>query len=442
VNREKRLRGKLIVVSLVGLLILYVEIPSFWSKLGKEFLSLAELAISRQYMPSLLLAKEEPGSPFTTNGCVEALAPIYAYAAMREHTQNTDEALSHPDIIENVSALQAGRSEGYEDDPRTDVAGNFAGQKEPQDKGDANKEDANKGDANIGDINIGDMGKGDIGKEDIGNAGAGQENVGEDVTFLPHSKQLDISLDLLSDFSYLIKEFYTVDASTMIGRNELIAEKMAEKDLSLRETTQGPQILIYHTHSQEGFADSIEGDASTTIVGAGEWLATILREQYGYRVLHHTVSYDEKTRNDAYGRALPEIQKILQDNPTIEVVIDLHRDAMPEGKRLVVDLDGRPTAKFMFFNGISRTKNTGDISYLKNENLQDNLAFSFQMQMAAYEYYPGVTRKIYLKGYRYNMHLAPKYLLVELGAQNNTTEEAWNACEVLAHLLDIVLSRQ
>jgi stage II sporulation protein P len=115
---------------------------------------------------------------------------------------------------------------------------------------------------------------------------------------------------------------------------------------------------------------------------------------------------------------------------------------MPEGKRLVVDLDGRPTAKFMFFNGISRTKNTGDISYLKNENLQDNLAFSFQMQMAAYEYYPGVTRKIYLKGYRYNMHLAPKYLLVELGAQNNTTEEAWNACEVLAHLLDIVLSRQ
>jgi hypothetical protein len=97
---------------------------------------------------------------------VEALAPIYAYAAMREHTQNTDEALSHPDIIENVSALQAGRSEGYEDDPRTDVAGNFAGQKEPQDKGDANKEDANKGDANIGDINIGDMGKGDIGKEE------------------------------------------------------------------------------------------------------------------------------------------------------------------------------------------------------------------------------------------------------------------------------------
>ena len=95
---------------------------------------------------------------------------------------------------------------------------------------------------------------------------------------------------------------------------------------------------------------------------------------------------------------------------------------MPEETKLVMDLDGRPTARFMFFNGLSRTKKTGNISYLYNENQEDNLAFSFQMQMAAAQYYPGLTRKIYLKGYRYNMHLRPRYLLVELGAQNNTVE--------------------
>ena len=112
---------------------------------------------------------------------------------------------------------------------------------------------------------------------------------------------------------------------------------------------------------------------------------------------------------------------------------------MKEGTKLVMDLDGRPTARFMFFNGLSRTKKTGDISYLYNENQEGNLAFSFQMQLMAAQFYPGLTRKIYLKGYRYNMHLKEKYLLVELGAQNNTVEEAKNACDPLAHILDLVL---
>lgn len=68
------------------------------------------------------------------------------------------------------------------------------------------------------------------------------------------------------------------------------------------------------------------------------------------------------------------------------------------------------------------------------------LHFLFRCRKKAVEYYPGLTRKIYLKGYRYNMHLKGKYLLVELGAQNNTVEEAMNACDPLAHILDMVLS--
>ena len=159
-------------------------------------------------------------------------------------------------------------------------------------------------------------------------------------------------------------------------------------------------------------------------------------------MLHHDGQYDVKTRDGAYSAALPDLEKILKENPSIKVVIDLHRDAMPEGTRLVTEVDGRPTARFMFFNGLSRTKKTGNISYLYNENQDANLAFSFQMQLKAMEYYPGLTRRIYLKGYRYNMHLCPKSLLIELGAQNNTVEEAMNACEPLAHILDLVLSGQ
>ena len=64
---------------------------------------------------------------------------------------------------------------------------------------------------------------------------------------------------------------------------------------------------------------------------------------------------------------------------------------------------------------------------------------SFRLEMAAGEFYPGLTRKIYLNGYRYNMHLR-KSLLIELGAQTNTVEEIMNAIDPLAHILDLVLS--
>lgn len=258
--------------------------------------------------------------------------------------------------------------------------------------------------------------------------------------FVPHELQAQVNLSALEEYETLLQAFYTVDANTMVGSDQLDVGAFMAKDMRVDRNREGPQILIYHTHSLEGFADSIPGDSTTTIVGVGDHLTEILTRDYGFSVLHHTASFDAQGRDEAYSRALPEIQKILEENPSIQVVIDLHRDEMPAGTRLVTEIDGRPTAKFMFFNGLSRTKKTGNIAYLYNENLQDNLAFSFRMQLKAAEYYPGLTRKIYLKGYRYNMHLLDKYLLIELGAQNNMLEEAMNACDPLAHILSMVLS--
>lgn len=258
--------------------------------------------------------------------------------------------------------------------------------------------------------------------------------------FIPHTLQTQINLEELQSYEKLVTEFYTIDANTMAGNDQLNVEKLLSHNMTVSKEGEEPQILIYHTHSQETFADSVAGDTSTSIVGVGERLAKILTEQYGYRVLHHTGQYDVDSRDDAYSASLPAIEQVLEENPSIEVVIDLHRDQMAEETRLVMDLDGRPTARFMFFNGLSRTRKTGDISYLYNENQEENLAFSFQMKLKAEEYYPGLTRKNYLKGYRYNMHLRPKTLLIELGAQNNTVEEAMNACDPLAHILDMVLS--
>ena len=249
-----------------------------------------------------------------------------------------------------------------------------------------------------------------------------------------------MDLNVLGSYEALIQQFYTIDANTTAGSDQLNIGKLMEQDMRISKEGDGPQILIYHTHSQEAFADSIPGDAGTSIMGVGEHLAEILRDQYGYDVVHHLGQYDKESRDDSYSVALADIQQVLEDYPSIQVVIDLHRDALPESTHLVMDLDGRPTARFMFFNGLSRTKKTGNIAYLYNENQDANLAFSFQMQLKAMEYYPNLTRKIYLKGYRYNMHLRPRSLLIELGAQNNTVEEAMNACDPLAPILDLVLS--
>lgn len=253
-------------------------------------------------------------------------------------------------------------------------------------------------------------------------------------------KVRDISREKLRDFDYLVQNFYQIDSTTTINASQLNVDALLGKDVRLSHDASQPQILIYHTHSQEGYADSVPGDANTTVVGVGDYLAKILTEQYGMNVIHHKGEYDVGDRDHAYSNAAPALEQILAENPSIEVVIDLHRDGVREDTKLVTDVGGKQTAQIMFFNGLSRTTRTGDIDYLYNPYIADNLAISFQMQLAAAEYYPGFTRRIYLKGYRYNMHYCPKSLLIEVGAQTNTVEEAMNAMVPLAELLNRVLT--
>lgn len=252
-------------------------------------------------------------------------------------------------------------------------------------------------------------------------------------------RKVKINRKKLEDFDYLRQTFYQIDNMTTIGKDQLCVEKLLNPDMTVDTSVDGPEILIYHTHSQEGYKDSKPGDLSESVVGLGDTLTKLLEEQ-GFTVLHDKGTYDLPDRDHAYSTAAPEIEQIIKDNPSIQVVIDLHRDGVAESTRLVTEQDGKKMAQIMFFNGLSRTTSIGDIAYLKNPYIEGNLAFSFQMQLAAAEYYPGLTRRIYLKGYRYNMHFCPKSLLVEVGAQTNTLKEAQNSMEPLADLLGKVLS--
>lgn len=254
---------------------------------------------------------------------------------------------------------------------------------------------------------------------------------------------MDLSMERLNDFEYLVSNFYTVDSVTYINPSELNASELLGKDLRIDLSTGGSKILIYHTHSQETFADS-DNDPSTSIVGIGRYLTEILNNKYKIPTMHHEGVYDlingKLDRSEAYEFAKPEVEQILAENPSIEVVIDLHRDGVADTTHLVTEINGKPTAQIMFFNGLSRTRVNGDLAGMANPYLQDNLAFSLQMKIAAETKYPGFARRNYLRGYKYNMDLMPRMLLIEAGAQTNTVEEMRNAMEVLADLLNSVLT--
>ncbi len=266
----------------------------------------------------------------------------------------------------------------------------------------------------------------------------GTENVNE---VLSGRIQVDIP-EQLKDFNYLLNHYFVVDSDTVTDDSQLDAEELMAEDLRI-EKKEEPQILIYHTHSQEGFLDSVQGDEETGIVGIGTYLAELLEEKYGYQVIHDKGVYDlvdgVLDRSTAYDYARMSVEQILEENPSIDVIIDLHRDGV-EGHHFVTEENGKPTAQIMFFNGLSKNSAGQDIEYLYNPYIKENLAFSFQLQMAAEKSYPDFTRNIYLKGQRFNLHLRPRSLLIEAGTQMNTIEEEKNAMEPLADILNQVLS--
>ena len=119
------------------------------------------------------------------------------------------------------------------------------------------------------------------------------------------------------------------------------------ENFALTQGNDKPQILIYHTHSQEEFTDFHEGNKEATIVGVGNYLTELL-QQKGYNVIHDTSVYDLRDgkldRSKAYTYALEGVTAILQKYPSIQVVLDIHRDGVKETTHLVKEINGKPVS--------------------------------------------------------------------------------------------------
>ena len=257
-----------------------------------------------------------------------------------------------------------------------------------------------------------------------------------------------VSLDQLKDDSYVTSKLINFDANlNQKGQamRQVDTMKLVEKQFKINTQTEGPKVIIFHTHPHERFAD--EEPSGGGVVDVGSYLKEILESQYGVETLHCTNRF-EKTANNAgkddYGRMQIEVKKILAENPSIEVAIDIHRDGISGNKKFLTNINGKETAKLMFVNGFCQVQKKGvltPITSLPNPYLEDNMALALQLQLKAIEKYPDYTRKTLVKPYRYSLHMKPMSLLLEIGNQNNTKEEALNTIEVFADLLMDVIEK-
>jgi len=245
-----------------------------------------------------------------------------------------------------------------------------------------------------------------------------------------------------------LNRFFSMDRRTGIIPEYLDIDFFLDTDLRIEKRQEVPQVLIFHTHAMSEFFIDGGEDLMEGIVGVGATLAEYLRS-YGLNVIHYTGVYDMVDgsiyRAGAYERIEPSIRRILEENPTIELVLDLHRDGVPETTDPSVFrryINGRPTAAIMFVNGfsaINENGNTRRLNGIPNPYVRQNMALTFNMQMSLEYHFGDITRRMYLTPFRYINHLRPHSMLIEVGTQLNTSYEAHNATGSLAYTLYSVL---
>lgn len=197
----------------------------------------------------------------------------------------------------------------------------------------------------------------------------------------------------------------------------------------------GPQILILHSHACESFAPGLDRstDRLKTVVAIGDVLAEAL-EANGFSVLHDRTLYDDPVYAGAYDRSGEAVRAALEANPSLRVVIDLHRDSLGGERTEYAAPDGSESAQVMLL------LTTGE-NGLYHPTWKENLKLGLEIQSELDRQYPGFARELYLSPARYNQHLCPGSLLAEVGTEANTLEEAKRAALLLADGLSAVLAR-
>ena len=215
--------------------------------------------------------------------------------------------------------------------------------------------------------------------------------------------------------------------STSLSDEE--AQQYLEAENPVQIDSDGPQVLIMHTHATESFepydTDTYDTrhtwrttDNTQNIVAAGEVMAEAIRS-YGIEVLHDETQHDYPSYNGSYERSAVTVQDYLEQYPSIKVVLDVHRDAVQRDTTLVkpvTEIDGRKAAQLMIIAGC-------DDGTMDMPNWSKNFRFAAGMQDAIESRYPSLTRPVFFCYRKYNQDLTTGSLLIEIGSHGNTLEE-------------------
>jgi len=208
-----------------------------------------------------------------------------------------------------------------------------------------------------------------------------------------------------------------------------------------------PTVLILHTHGTEAFtpdgddwydnADNYRTtDKNLNVIRVGEEIAAVFESQ-GITVLHDRQLHDYPSFRGSYGRSLTTAEWYLARYPEIQIIIDVHRDAIPDGNggfvRTTVDIEGVRSAQVMLVVGT-------DHAGLYHPDWRENLKFALRIHAAMLETHPSLVRPLRLREERFNAHLAPGAILVEIGTCANTLQEALVAARLFAaSAADVIL---
>ena len=201
---------------------------------------------------------------------------------------------------------------------------------------------------------------------------------------------------------------------------------------------EGPKVLIVHTHGSEAYTMppgeeyASSGDWRTTdrafnVVRVGDEIARVL-EEAGIGVVHDTTLHDYPEYSGAYGRSLEAVERVMEEYPGISMVLDIHRDA-------ISDADGTPYKVVSNIAGLNAAQMSliigTDGGGLEHDGWRENLKLAAALQQHLADSYPTLMRPISVRDSRYNQHVSPGALLVEMGAAGNSLDEALLSARLL-----------